>query len=165
MTYTSDRTVQVFDHTTTEAQIGDYFRLPYQPTFRVVALVDLGDYVSYLVQSGSNTPEQWDIMKPEAELVEQERNRVESEELEADEREMSAIIYQSSEDEIMQLLGLVTTTPERLDWLEDDKWLNEPVSAGLDYILGMSEQKQADYLPPVENAYHGPNWTADGCEF
>ena len=104
-------------------------------------------------------------MKPEAELVEQERNRVESEELEAYEREMSAIIYQSSEDEIMQLLGLVTTTPERLDWLEDDKWLNEPVSAGLDYILGMSEQKQADYLPPVENAYHGPNWTADGCEF
>jgi hypothetical protein len=165
MTYTSERPTHIFDHTTTEAQIGDYFRLPYQPTFRVVALVDLGDIVSYLVQSGSNTPEQWDIQKPTAEIAEQERNRVESEELEAYEREMSAIIYQSSEDEIMELLGLVTTTPERLDWLESDKWLNEPVSAGLDYILGMSGQKQAHYLPPVENAYHDPNWTADGCEF
>jgi hypothetical protein len=164
MTYITERPTHIFDHTTTEAQIGDYFRLPYQPTFRVVAVIDLGDYVSYLVQSGSNTPEQWDIMKPETELVEQERNRVEAE-AEAYEREMSAIIYQSSEDEIMQLLGLVTTTPERLDWLEDDKWLNEPVSAGLDYILRMSGQEQADYLPPVENAYHDHNWAADGCEF
>lgn len=76
MTYTATR---VFDHTTAEAEIGDYFKLPYQPVFRVVAKIDLGGYVSFLVQSGQNTPEQWDVMKPEAELVEQERNRIEAE--------------------------------------------------------------------------------------
>ena len=165
MTQAIDRTVQVFDHTTTEAQIGDYFRLPYQPTFRVVAVIDLGDIVSYLVQSGGNTPEQWDIQKPTAEIAEQERNRVEAEEIEAYEQEMPAIIYQSSEAEMLEALGLVTTTPERLDWLESDKWLTEPIGTDMTYIFGMSGEEMAETLPPVENAYHDPDWTADGCEF
>jgi hypothetical protein len=157
MTYITERPTHIFDHTTTEAQIGDYFRLPYQPTFRVVAVVDLGDIVSYLVQSGSNTPEQWDIMKPETELVEQERNRVEAE-TEEYEREMSAIIYQSSKDEILEAIGL-------LEPLTKYDWLPEPIGADMTYIFGMSGEEMAEALPPVETGYHNENWTADGCEF
>ena len=165
MTQAIDRTVQVFDHTTTEAQIGDYFRLPYQPTFRVIALVDLGDIVSYLVQSGGNTPEQWDIQKPEAELVEQERDRIQAKEIEAYEQEMSAVIYDSAEEEIMELLGLVKNPPERLDWINGDEWLTEPIGADMTYIFGMTPEQQAEALPPVETGYHDENWTSDGCEF
>ena len=75
MTYTENRT-QVFDHMTTTAQAGNYFRLPQQPIVRVLAAVDFGDYVGYIVQAGENPPEQWDVMKHSAELEEQELNRL-----------------------------------------------------------------------------------------
>lgn len=143
MTYTATR---VFDHTTAEAEIGDYFKLPYQPVFRVVAKIDLGGYVSFLVQSGQNTPEQWDVMKPEAELAEQERNRIETE-----------------EREVQEVLSMMMP-PERLDWISQDDWLNEPIGAGLDYIFGMTGEQQAEFLPPVETGYN-EYWTTGDTEF
>ncbi len=124
MTYTQSRPAQVFDHTTTEAQIGDYFALPQQPIMRVIALIDIGDYVSYLVQAGNNKPEQWDIMKPVAELVEQERNRLDAEEIEQYEQEMSEIIYQSSEKEILEAIGLIEPLAQ-YDWATEPQ-ANEP---------------------------------------
>lgn len=167
MTYTAPRTAQVFDHMTTTAQAGDYFRLPHQPIVRVLAAVDFGDYVGYIVQAGENPPEQWDVMKHSAELEEQELNRLQAE-FEADEAEMSAIIYNSSEQEIMELLGLATKTPERIDWLQGDDWLTQPIGSNPDAIFGKfiepSDQEQSTF-PVVENGYHDPNWTDEGCEF
>lgn len=134
MTYTENRT-QVFDHMTTTAQAGDYFRLPQQPIHRVLAAVDFGDYVGYIVQAGENPPEQWDVMKYSVELEEQERNRLQAE-FEADEAEMSAIIYDASEQKILELLGLATKTPERIDWLEGDEWLTQLIGTNPDSIFG-----------------------------
>jgi hypothetical protein len=116
MTYTEPKssTFRVFDHATTEAVVGDVFHLPYQPSVRIIAAVDSGDYVCYVVQSGSEKPEQWDILKPEAELREQERNRVEAEALEA-EIEMSAIIHGASQEEIES--AIFSLMPLEYDWL------------------------------------------------
>lgn len=78
----------------------------------------------------------------------------EQEVLEA-EREMSDIIYQEAQRELEIALGL----PKKYDWL------TEPIGTDTDYISGMTGEQQAEYLPPVENAYHDENWTSEGCEF
>jgi hypothetical protein len=91
----------------------------------VIERVDLGDYVAYTVADKNGKRQYWELMKPEAELAEQERNRLETEVHEA---EMGAIIYDSAEEEIMERLGLVKNPPQRLDWVETDEWLDQPVT-------------------------------------
>lgn len=111
-----------YDHITTEAVVGDYFRLPFQPVVQVLSRVDLGDYVTYIVQAGNNAPEQWDLMKLEAQLEAQERDRIEAEENER-------IIYEAATQEISLALEL------SYDW-QDDSWLTEPIGSNPDVIFG-----------------------------
>lgn len=159
MTYTERRTSRVFEETTTEAAEGDYFRLPGQPIFRVIGCMDLGDYVSYWVQAGKEKPEHWDIMKPFSELEEQERNRLQAEEIEAYEVELSNIIHGASQEEVELALGL-------LQPLEQYDWLTERIGADvMTYIFGLPGEEQAEILPPVDTAYFDPYWTSHSCEF
>lgn len=147
MTYTEQHTVQIFDYITVEARVGDYFQLPFQPSVKVLSRVDLGDYVAYTVQVGDAT-EAWDLLKPEAEIRELERNRIY-----ADEQEMSAVIHSTATEEFEVYLAA------------QHDWLTEPIGSNPDYIFGMTGEQMAEYLPPVKNAYHDSQWTGKGCEF
>lgn len=88
MTYTEHRTstrsFRIFDCYDTSAESGDYIAVPGYAILKVLSRVDSGDYINLVVQEGSNKPYQIDLLKPEVELAEQERNR-----LEAAEEEMS----------------------------------------------------------------------------
>lgn len=153
MTYTEQRQSQVFNKITTEAQVGDFFSLPWTPTFQILSKVDIGDYIAFVVQSGNNPTEHWDVMKPEAELREQERSRIEE-----GEAEMGEIIYDAALEELEEALGF-SLRPNKYDWL------TEPIGANPGYIFGMTGEQMAEVLPSVENAYHDRNWTGEDCEF
>ena len=146
MTYTESHPT-VFNYTTTDAQVGDFFQLSFQPSAKVLSRADLGDYVAYIVKIGDRT-EAWDLLKPEAGLQEQERNRIE-----ADEAEMSAVIHSTATEEFEVYLA------------GQYDWLTEPIGASLDAIFGVTGEQMAEYLPPVKNAYHDTSWTGKGCEF
>ncbi|NEP58456.1 MAG: hypothetical protein F6K31_15810 [Symploca sp. SIO2G7] len=85
---------QVFEEATTEAEVGDYFKLPFQPCVKVIARIDLGDYITFIVQAGNNHPEQWDMLKPEVALSEQERDRIQAEEIAGKAVDSEAAIHQ-----------------------------------------------------------------------
>lgn len=142
MTYTENRT-QVFDHTTTEAQAGDYFQLPYTPTVRVIAKIDLGGYVSYLVQSGSNTPEQWDVMKTEVTFGEiTEITSVDSQKQKEDDAAFITAVLQQEYD-----------------------WLTQPIGTNPDAIFGqMMAEQEAEFRLHCETGYHDPNWNDENTE-
>lgn len=137
MTYTENRPT-VFECIYINARVGDYFKLPYQPSVVILSRIDLGDYVTFLVRSGKNQPEQWDIMKPEVELAEQERNRIEA------------------------------TEEFELYLANNYDWLTEPIGSNPDAIFGKfvepSDEEIAGYSVAA-SGYHDETWTADGCEF
>jgi hypothetical protein len=143
---------QVHEEITTDAKVGDYFKLPYQPCVKVISKIDSGDYITFIVQAGNNIPEQWDMLKPEVALSEQERDRIQAEA----EREMSEIIHTTATQEFYsQHLGI-------------DNWLTEPIGSNPNSIFGTfiepSDQEIATF-PVAENGYHDPNFDVMGGEF
>lgn len=155
MTYTEHRTpnrsFRIFDCYDTEAQVGDYIAVPGYAILKVLGSVDSGDYINLIVQEGSNKPYQIDLLKPEIELAEQERNRIE-----ADETEMSAIIHSTVTEEFELYLA------------NNYDSLTEPISSSPDArfskFIEPSDKEIAGY-PVAANGYHNADWTADGCEF
>lgn len=107
----------------TEAQAEDYIAIPEYSRLKVLSRVDSGDYINVFAQEENSQPYQFDFLKPEAELREQERNRIE-----AGEAEMSRIIYNAALEELEHALGF-SLRPS-------DDWLTEPIGSNPDAIFG-----------------------------
>lgn len=121
----------VFRSISTDAQVGDFFQLPWTATAQVLSRSEFPHVISYSVKIGGKT-ETWDVPRPESGLEAQERDRLEAE---ASEEEMSGIIHFAAVEEFY------------------------------DYIFGMTGEQMASRLPPAENGYHDPAWTADDRMF
>ncbi len=67
---------QVHEELTVDAQIGDYIRLPFVPVVKVIDKIEDKGGVTFIVQAGTNPPEEWKI---EVEIVVEEMQQVKQE--------------------------------------------------------------------------------------
>lgn len=52
---------QVHEELTADVQIGDYIRLPFVPVVKVIDKIEDKGGVTFIVQAGTNLPEEWKI--------------------------------------------------------------------------------------------------------